>query len=131
MATVDVQQQIGQLAALRRQQRFWQIGYLLVLVVLVIGCLLTLRNSAYGLIQEGATRDQFTKDLTDRLQKGAWPTIEQSGTQAIHEINWQGEVLKLNRRTPELAKASEKEIKLLGEHLSVRGQKVLDATFTA
>jgi len=131
MATVDVKQQITELAALRRQIRMWQIGILVILVVLVAGSLITLRNSAAGLINEGAAHEQFVTDLSGRLQKSAVPSIEQMGTQALHEINWQDEVQKLNRRTPELAKASESEIKLLGAHLSTRGQKVLDSTFTA
>ena len=40
------------------------------------------------------------------------------GTQALHEVNWQAEVQKLNRRTPELAQASEKEIKTAFRKLS-------------
>ena len=133
MATVtaDVQQQIRELAALRRQQRIWQIGYMLALLVIVAGCLFTLRNSAYGLVQEGQSREDFITDLSTRLQKNALPSIEQAATQTIHEINWQGEVQKLNLRTPELAQASEKELKLLGDHLSTRGRKVLDGTFVA
>jgi hypothetical protein len=129
MAMVDVQQQIQQLEALRRQKRAWQIGISLILLVLVVSCLLILRNAAYGLVREGDTREEFIKDLSTRLQSNALPSIEQIGTQALHEINWQAEVQKLNRRTPELSQASVKELKLLGEHLQTKGHTVLNSTF--
>jgi hypothetical protein len=131
MAAVEVQQQIGELESIRRQTRIWQISISVILLALVVGCVATLRGAAYGLVSEGPQRDKFVTDLSGRLQKNALPTIEQMGTQALHEINWQGEAAKLNRRTPEIAAASETEVKLLGEHLSERGQKVLDETFAA
>jgi len=131
MAVVDVQQQIGELEDLRRQTRVWQVSISLILLALVVGCVVTLRGAAFGLVSEGPQREKFVTDLSARLQKNALPTIEQMGTQALHEINWQGEAAKLNKRTPELASASEKEVKLLGDHLSERGQKVLDETFAA
>ncbi len=129
MASVDTQQQIRELESLRRQRRIWQTAISLLLLLFVVSSILTLRNAAMALANEGATRDAFVKDLSTSLQTKTLPAIEQMGTQALHEINWQAEVQKLNKRTPELAQASLKEIKTLGNNLSTKGKKVFTANF--
>jgi hypothetical protein len=131
MATSNMQQMIQELASTRRQNRIWQLSITLLLLILVVGCLLTLRNAAYNLANEGAARDAFVKDLGTRLQRSTLPDIEQMGTQALHEIDFQAEVQKLNRRAPELAQASMQQITLLGKDLPERGKKVFDNTFSA
>ena len=131
MDPATVQSNIRELEALRAQTRYWRWGISVVLLVTVVTCLVSLRNAMNGLASEGATREAFVQDLSQRMQKDAVPTIEQMGTQALHEINFQAEVQKLNKRTPELAKASLAEVKTFGDDLPARGKKVLDATFGA
>lgn len=131
MESTTVQANIGELEALHTQTRFWRWGISLALFLTVVICLITLRSAVTGLTNEGKTKEVFVQDLSDRMQKGALPTVEQMGMQAIHEINFQAEVQKLNQRTPELTQASMQQVKLFGEDLPKRGQKVLDATFGA
>lgn len=129
MATVDMQQQIERLDSLRRQTRIWQLSIWVILLVLVIGCILTLRNAAFALADPGKAQDEFVSDLSAKLQENTLPKVTDMGTQALREINWQAEAQKLNKRTPELARASEEQIKLLANNLSASGKKVLDSTF--
>ncbi len=129
MEATTVQANIRELEALRMQTRFWRWGISLTLFFIVVICLLTLRSAVTGLTNEGKTKEVFVQDLSDRIQKGAVPTVEQMGMQAIHEINFEAEVKKLNKRTPELTQASMQQVKLFGQELPLRGQKVLDATF--
>jgi hypothetical protein len=129
MESATVQANIRELEALRGQTRLWRWGITLALLATTIICLVTLRNAATSLTSDGATKDAFVHDLSDRMQKNALPSIEQMGTDALHEVNFNAEVQKLNKRTPELAKASMDEVKKFGDDLPVRGKKVLDSTF--
>ena len=131
MEAAIVQANIRELEALHTQTRFWRWGISLALLLTVVICLVTLRNAVTGLTNDGPTKEAFVKDLGDRMQKNAIPTIEQMGVTALHEINFDAEVKKLNKRTPELTQASMKEVKLFGDELPARGKKVLDATFGA
>ena len=126
-ATAD--KELQELQRLRAEKRIWQIATSLILLVLVISSLLRLRNAVTGLTQDGPTKTAFTNEVSSRLQKNAIPAVEQIGTQAVREIDFQAEVQKLNQRTPELADASLQQMKLLGDNLPKRGQKVLDSTF--
>ena len=129
MEAATVQANIRELEALRTQTRFWRWGITLALLATVIICLVTLRNAVTGLTTDGPTKEAFVKDLGDRMQKNAFPAVAQMGAQAMREINFNAEFSKLNKRTPELAQASMKEVKLFGDELPARGKKVLDATF--
>lgn len=129
MESATVQANIRELEALRGQTRLWRWGITLALLATTIICLVTLRNAATSLTSDGATKDAFVHDLSDRMQKGALPTIEQMGTQALHEVNFNAEVQKLNKRTPELTRASLAQVKMFGDDLPKRGKKVMDDTF--
>lgn len=48
---------------------------------------------------------------------------------ALREVDFGAEVKKLNQRTPEMAQASLDQMKLLGDNLPKRGEKVFNATF--
>jgi uncharacterized phage infection (PIP) family protein YhgE len=129
--TVDsdnTQQRIRQLEQLRFQKRLWQYGVFLVLVVLVVICIVRLRNAFTALTTQGAEQTRFVTELNSRLQQNVLPSIEELGTQTLHEINFGGEVQKLNRRTPELVQASLQQLKLLNTNLTRRGQAVLNTT---
>ncbi len=129
METNTVQRNIQELETLKKHKRFWQMGISLTLLLIVVGSLVTLRNAVSGLTTEGPTREMFVKDLGDRVQLNALPQIEEMGMRAVREVNYEGEVKKLNRRTPELAQAALKQMKLLGADLPMRGRKIFDATF--
>ena len=131
MEATTVQTNIRELEALRMQTRFWRWGISLTLLIIVVTCLVTLRSAVTGITSDGETKQAFVADLNDRMQKSAVPAVEQMSTEALHEINFQAEVEKLNKRTPELARASMQQVKLFGDELPVRGQKVMDATFGA
>jgi len=129
MEAATVQTNIRELEALHMQTRFWRWGISLALLITVVICLVTLRSAVTGLTNEGVTKAAFVQDLSDRMQKNALPSVEQMGMQAIHEINFEAEVKKLNQRTPELTQASLQQVKLFGQEMPARGQKVLDSTF--
>jgi hypothetical protein len=101
------------------------------MLVIVIVCILTLRGAVLGLTQDGPTRQQFVTDLSGRIQKDVVPQIEEMGAQALHEVNYQAAVSALNRRTPELAQASIKQVKQLSDDLPKHGQQILNETFVA
>jgi len=131
MESVGTQEQIRELESLRSQKRVWQVCITLALVVTLAICLARLKNAIYGIAYDGPTKAEFANDLSARLQQSVVPNIQQMGLEAIHEINFQQEAQKLNRRTPELAQASLQQVKLLGNNLAERGKKVLDSTFNA
>lgn len=124
-----LQKHIHELQSLRTQQRWWQTGVFLTLLLIVVGSLMMLRSAVAGLTTQGEAQEQFVKDLSNRLQENALPRIQEMGVQAIREVDYGAEVKKLNARTPELAQASLKEMETLGNNLPKRGQKVFDATF--
>jgi len=105
------QQQIRELESLKFQKRLWQSGITLSLLLIVVVCILTLRGAVYGLTQDGPTRQQFVTDLSGRIQKDVVPNIEEMGAQALHEVNFQVEINKVNKRTPELTQASIKQLR--------------------
>ena len=129
MEATTVQANIRELESLHTQTRFWRWGISLTLFIIVVICLFTLRSAVTGLTNDGATKTAFVQDLSDRMQKSAVPSVEQMGMQAIHEINFEAEVKKLNQRTPELTQASLQQVKLFGQEMPARGRKVLDDTF--
>lgn len=129
MTSESVQTHIKEIEALRNETRLWRWGISIVLFLIVAVCLVTLRNAVTGLTNDGPTKAQFVADLSTRIQQNALPAMEQMGTQALHEIDFNAEAQKLNRRTPELAQASLRQVKLFGDELPKRGQKVLRATF--
>ena len=131
MNTENVTSQIAQLEALRKQKRLWSLGITVTLLLIVGTCLLRLRGALTGLTSEGPARTQFATELSSRVQENILPNVEQMGMQAVREIDYGAEAQKLNRRTPELAQATMKQIQLLGENIGKRGEKVLDATFQA
>ena len=53
------------------------------------------------------------------------------GEEAIRGVDYAGAVKKLNKRTPELVKATTDQLHLLNDDLTKRGNKVFDQTFTA
>ncbi len=128
MDSDSTQQRIRQLEHVRFQKRLWQYGIFLALLVLVVVCLVRLRNAFTALTTQGAEQTRFVTDLNNRLQQNVLPSVEELGTQTLHEINFGAEVQKLNRRTPELVQASLQQLKQLNTNLSHRGQQVLNTT---
>jgi hypothetical protein len=131
METDAVSRQIQELEAIRRQKRFWSLGATIVLALIVIFSLLGLRSAVYGLGQPGPTQEAFQKDLTQRVQTNAIPAITNSMLEGVRGVDYGAAAKKLNERTPELVQASMKQMKLLSDDLTQRGNKVFDQTFKA
>lgn len=128
MDSENTTQQIRELERLRLQKRLWQYGVSAALICFVLISLLRLKAAATALTTRGEAQTRFVTDLNNRLQHSVMPSIEEMGSQALHEIDFGAEVKKLNQRTPELAQASLEQMKLLNTHLSQRGQQVLNDT---
>ena len=130
MQTEPVSKQIQELEALRRQKRYWSWGTTLGVLLIVIWCVTSLRSAVYGLIQ-GPSHDAFQKKLSENVQQHALPEMQRYGEEAVRGVDYAGAVQKLNKRTPELVKATTDQLHLLSEDLTTRGNKVFDQTFTA
>jgi hypothetical protein len=128
MEPSDVQQNIRELKKLQTQKRLWQLGITVALLVVVLACVLKVRNAVYGLTQPGPTQQAFVTDLDTRLQQNVLPTVQEMGTQALRQVDYQAELNKLNARTPEIAQASLQQMRLLSNDLAQRGKKVFDTT---
>ena len=131
MLTEPVSKQIQELEAIRRQKRLWSLGSTLLIALIVIGCLVSLRDAVYGLIQPGKTQQAFQEDLSARVQKNALPKIEEYGLEGVRGVDYSGTAKRLNDRTPELVKASMDQMRMLSDDLTQRGNKVFDKTFKA
>lgn len=131
MQTEPVSTQIREVEAIKRQKRMWSWGTTLGLLLLVLWCVLSLRNAVYGLTQPGPTREVFQKKLSDNVQQHALPEIQKYGEEAVRGVDYAGAVQKLNARTPEIVKATTDQMKLLSDDLTKRGNKVFDQTFAA
>jgi len=131
MQTETVSKQIQELEAIKTQKRLWQWGATLVLGIVVVSSVLSLRNAANALVQTGPAQEAFQKALGERVQKNAIPAIENYGLEGVRGIDYSAAVKKLNARTPELTKESMKQLQLLSEDLTQRGNKVFDQTIKA
>lgn len=131
MQTETISKQIQELEAIKTQKRLWQWGATLLLGIVVISSVVSLRNAAYGLAQPGPSQEAFQKALGERVQKNAIPAIETYGLEGVRGIDYAAAVKKLNARTPELTKESMKQLQLLSEDLTKRGNKVFDQTIKA
>lgn len=130
MQTEPVSRQIQELQAIRRQKRFWSWGTTAGILIIVLWCIFSLRSAVYGLIQ-GPSHDAFQKQLSENVQKHALPEMQRYGEEAIRGVDYAGAVKNLNKRTPELVKATTDQLHLLNDDLTTRGNKVFDQTFTA
>ena len=129
MNSEQVQIQIQELESLRSQMRLWRLASMLVILLMVFICIGTLINNVLGLTRPGPRQEEFVTELSNGLQQGAIPEIQTIGAATLNSIDFQEEFDKLNRRTPELAEATMKELQTLSESLPQRGEKVLNETF--
>jgi hypothetical protein len=129
MGNADLQAEIEEIRALRRQLRIWRPSLVAALAVVILVCVLVMWNAANGLAREGTRRDQFVQQLGSRIQKDAMPLVQSAGQEALSGIDFNAEVDRLNARAPEVANASLREMRLLGRDNMTRGQKVLAEEF--
>ena len=131
MQTEPVSKQIQELEALRRQKRYWSVGSTLGILAIVLWCIFSLKSAVEGLKDPGPTRDAFQKQLSENVQKHALPEIQRYGEEAIRGVDYAGAVQNLNKRTPELVKATTDQLHLLNDDLTKQGNIVFEKTFTA
>ncbi len=131
MQTEPVSKQIQELEALRRQKRYWSWGTTAGILMIVLWCIFSLKSAVDGLKDPGPTRDAFQKQLSENVQKHALPEIQRYGEEAVRGVDYAGAIQNLNKRTPELVKATTDQLHLLNDDLTTRGNKVFDQTFTA
>jgi len=131
MTTQDVRNDIARLEAVRRQTQFWRIGFSVALLAITLGSLATIRNSVNGLLQPGATQDQFSAKLTSNLQHDVVPQVQQLATRTLTEMRpeVQTAFTKLNGRVPDISQAAVKEFDTLQTDVPASGQKALEKTF--
>jgi len=132
MSLVGIDSEIEELSRLRKQNSYWRTGATVVLAVVALWAVFTLNSSARGLAQAGPTQDKFVKTLNEGLQKHTLPAVEAVArtTFAQMQPTISREFTKLNKRVPELTKATLTELDTLQKDLPEQGSKVLDDQFS-
>ncbi len=133
MTPEEVSTQVRELEGLRAQLRLWRVAIPLITVGVIVYGVVTLYQTAAGLVVEGPPREEFVAAFTDGLNKEVRPTVEKVAQQTFTETRAavNKELLRLNDRTPELAAALKKEIEALIHNIPQRGEKVLQGSFGA
>ena len=85
MSVQEVRKKIEELHTLRLQRRKWLAITSLGALAITIVCLLIIRNAAAGLLQDGATHDEFVSDLTHEITKIVLPQPDGPGIQASYD----------------------------------------------
>jgi hypothetical protein len=128
MKTEQVSQQIEELEQLRRQTRLFSVWVTVALVVVVVGGVGLILNSAYGLTQPGPKQDEFVKQFGGRLEREVLPAVQKATEPALKRLRpaVEAELKLLDARAPQLAEAALKEIEKMRTNLPVRVEGVLD-----
>lgn len=129
MENADVQSVIDELKAVRRQTSVWRSILVIVAVMVVLVCVLSLRNAVAGLAYEGPKQKEFLSTLGTQMQEQVLPQVQEVGTEAAQSINLNQQLTKLNERTPDVANAGLKEARLLASNLPAIGKEVLTKQF--
>ena len=84
LSVQEVRKKIEELHTLRLQRRKWLAITSLGALAITIVCLLIIRNAAAGLLQDGATYDEFVSDLTHEITRIVLPQPDGPGIQASY-----------------------------------------------
>jgi len=129
MENVDVRSQVDELAAIRRQARIWRTSLTVLAIVYVLVCVLMLRGAVTSLAQEGPTQKQFVAQLGSTMQETIIPQVQDVATEAVHSVNINEEIKKLNTRAPAVAEAGMKELRALSVNIPKSGRTILQTEF--
>lgn len=126
----EVQKQIQELTELRASARRWQIGTTLLIVVILCLGVGSIIKSVYNLTQSGPVQDEFMTQLKTGLNKQVVPELKLITERTLKDVkkDVEKELAKVNKRSPELIQALNKEVGILQAHLPQRGEKILEAT---
>jgi hypothetical protein len=126
----EVKKQIQELTELRASARRWQIGTTLLIVVILCLGVGSIIKSVYDLTQSGPVQDQFVSELKTGLNKQVVPELKLIAERTMKDVkrDVEKELVKVNKRSPELIQALNKEVGVLQAHLPQRGEKILEAT---
>lgn len=130
MKTQDVRSEIQELESLRKQAQFWRIGSVAALLLITVGSLTLMRNSVNGLLQPGPTQEEFSSQLSTKLQNNVVPQMQALASQTLVQMRPEIEtqVSKLNTRVPEVSTAFMKEVETLQKGLPQKGEAMLQET---
>ncbi len=133
MNPIDLSADIEGLEKLRKQNSYWRNGATGILAIVVIWSVLTLNSSARGLALPGPTQDRFISTLQDGLKKTTVPQMEAMARLTFAELQptIKVEFDKVNKRVPEVTKATLAELTTLQKNLPEQGSKVLDDQFSS
>jgi hypothetical protein len=90
-----------------------------------------LNSSVRGLTNPGPTQDQFVQNVNASLQTDTVPMLEHEASATITEIQPEvkASILKLRDQVPDLAQATEDQVRLLQKDLPEKGEAVLNRRF--
>ncbi len=82
MSVQETRKKIEELNSVRSRRRKWLAVASLCAIGIMTVCLLTVRNAAVSLLQDGPTHDEFVADLTRQITKQILPQMDEYGIQA-------------------------------------------------
>jgi hypothetical protein len=129
METVDGRSDIDELCAVRRLLTVWRTGLFALIALLVLVCTFLMQNTIANLARKGQPRDEFVQQVGLVMQRSILPQIQDVGAEAVRSVDFNREISQLNKRAPEVANASMKELRLLARNIPTSGKKVLAQEF--
>lgn len=129
MDNTVVRSEIDELRSVRRQITAWRWVLTVVLFATVLICVNIIADAVSGLARDGERRNQFVQALGAKMQSDVLPSVQEVGTEALRRIDFNKQVSDLNKRTPDVANATVKELNKLTTDIPVIGKKALEDEF--
>jgi hypothetical protein len=127
----EIKKTIDELQKTQSQIRTWRVTTILVIIAVMLAGIAVLYNAINGLVEEGPGQTEFVSEFTSGFKKNVLPVVGRIVGQTFSQIKpaVEAELAKLDRRSPELLGAFERELLVLSTNMPARGEKVLQVTF--
>jgi len=129
MENPDIQSEIIELRAIRRQVVYWRVGLVCLFLAIIFTCVSIFWSAIRNLANDGEGRDLFVQTLTYKLKNEVTPQVKEVGEETLRRLDFKGKIQYLNSRAPDVANASMTELRQLASDIPVRGQQVITNVF--
>ena len=124
---------IQELQGIRKQINLWRGGSAVVLLVTMVTCVGLLYSDAHALATKGPTQQVFVDKLQTGLNEKVVPQLKEAASRSLSEMQpvVQKEFVALNKRVPDVTKATLDQVNMLQKSLPDLTSKALTETFDA
>ena len=120
--------EITEVESLRRQASYWRTGGTVILVVFALGSIFLLNRAVHTLSDAGPGQEQFVSLMQANMKSSVAPQLEAlaRGTLTSMQPSISRELTNLNKRVPDIASATMKELDVLQNEMADRGTTIFE-----